>query len=598
MVIGVATGAGFQTPRSWPPDVQPVSADSPVLSPAEELKTIYMPPGYHLELVASEPLVQDPVVIDWDPDGRLWVVEMAGYMNDIQATGEHESARPGRRPRGHQQRWNDGQAHGLRGRPRPAARAEGARARRARRRAAESLADEGHERRSEGRHQGARHRMLTAGSTRTSSTTPTRCCGRSTTGSTPPRSTLILRLEERQVRGAQDAGARAVGRLAGRCRTRVPELERIGAPRRPGADAVLRAQSRADPHARQRRVPRGRPTTTLNTVWPVRPTRGVNRGYQVGDPARGRNAGGVHRGVRPDGVSRRSTPSELYGNVFVAEPAGNLVSRIVVTDDGQTLRGRKAYERGEFIASTDERFRPVYLSSAPDGTLYVVDMYRGIVQHRGFITEYLRDQILSRHAGAADRSRPHLPRRPRHDAAGPHPALSKAAPAARSWICCRIPTAGGATPRSDCWSSATTSRRRAAASSSRPAARGRRGRGCMRCGRSTGWTALAPADVTRALGDASRDVRVSAVRLSERWLRDGDAPMQAAVLALVGRSGLGGAGTARRVARRAAGRRQRSRRLRGVLERNASDPVAMDAALSGLAGERGARCSTRSCGTR
>ena len=89
VVIAVATGAGFQTPRSWPPDVQPVSDDSPVLSPAEELKTIFMPPGYHLELVASEPLVQDPVVIDWDPDGRLWVVEMVGYMNDIQATGEH-----------------------------------------------------------------------------------------------------------------------------------------------------------------------------------------------------------------------------------------------------------------------------------------------------------------------------------------------------------------------------------------------------------------------------------------------------------------------------------------------------------------------------
>ena len=40
--------------------------------------------------------------------------------------------------------------------------------------------------------------------------------------------------------------------------------------------------------------------------------------------------------------------------------------------------------------------RPVYLSSAPDGTLYIVDTYHGIIQHKGFITEYLRDQILSR----------------------------------------------------------------------------------------------------------------------------------------------------------------------------------------------------------
>ena len=60
------------------------------------------------------------------------------------------------------------------------------------------------------------------------------------------------------------------------------------------------------------------------------------------------------------------------------------------------MRARKAYANAEFLASTDERFRPVYLSSAPDGTIYVVDMYHGIIQHKGFITEYLRDQILSR----------------------------------------------------------------------------------------------------------------------------------------------------------------------------------------------------------
>ena len=82
--------------------------------------------------------------------------------------------------------------------------------------------------------------------------------------------------------------------------------------------------------------------------------------------------------------------------MFVAEPTGNLVSRMIVTDNGRTLRARKAYANAEFLASTDERFRPVYLSSAPDGTIYVVDMYHGIIQHKGFITEYLRDQILSR----------------------------------------------------------------------------------------------------------------------------------------------------------------------------------------------------------
>ena len=41
------------------------------------------------------------------------------------------------------------------------------------------------------------------------------------------------------------------------------------------------------------------------------------------------------------------------------------------------LRAAKAWAGAEFLASTDERFRPVSFSNAPDGTLYVVDLYRG-----------------------------------------------------------------------------------------------------------------------------------------------------------------------------------------------------------------------------
>ena len=77
IVATVATGHGYQSSpanRPWPPGLQKVSAQSPALSPADEMTTFHMPPGYHLELVASEPLIQDPIVIDWDPDGRLWAV--------------------------------------------------------------------------------------------------------------------------------------------------------------------------------------------------------------------------------------------------------------------------------------------------------------------------------------------------------------------------------------------------------------------------------------------------------------------------------------------------------------------------------------------
>jgi len=88
LVGAVATIYGQNSPanRQWPPDVQKVSDDSPALSPEDALKTFFMPPGYHLELVASEPLVQDPIVMDWDVQGRLWVVEMPGFVQNLDAS--------------------------------------------------------------------------------------------------------------------------------------------------------------------------------------------------------------------------------------------------------------------------------------------------------------------------------------------------------------------------------------------------------------------------------------------------------------------------------------------------------------------------------
>src|SRR5260221_11962547 len=73
VAIMALTAFGHQSSpsnRQWPPAVQPVSNESPVLPPAEALKTFYMPPGYHVELVASEPMVQEPVATDWDLEGR------------------------------------------------------------------------------------------------------------------------------------------------------------------------------------------------------------------------------------------------------------------------------------------------------------------------------------------------------------------------------------------------------------------------------------------------------------------------------------------------------------------------------------------------
>ncbi len=63
---------------------------TPVHTPAEELATFRLEPGLTMQLVAAEPMVQDPVVFSFDADGRLWVVEMRGYMRTIDGDGEKE----------------------------------------------------------------------------------------------------------------------------------------------------------------------------------------------------------------------------------------------------------------------------------------------------------------------------------------------------------------------------------------------------------------------------------------------------------------------------------------------------------------------------
>jgi hypothetical protein len=89
-------------------------------------------------------------------------------------------------------------------------------------------------------------------------------------------------------------------------------------------------------------------------------------------------------------------PKEYYGNVFVCEPSGNLIKRNVVKENGFLLSAFDPHPGTEFIASTDERFRPVHIATGPDGALYVADMYRGLVQHGAYVTPYLREQTLTR----------------------------------------------------------------------------------------------------------------------------------------------------------------------------------------------------------
>src|SRR5678815_261580 len=70
------------------PTTTPATQPVPLLTPEAELETFNLPEGLVAQVVASEPLVQHPVAISFDADGRLWVVEMRNYMPDTSGWGE------------------------------------------------------------------------------------------------------------------------------------------------------------------------------------------------------------------------------------------------------------------------------------------------------------------------------------------------------------------------------------------------------------------------------------------------------------------------------------------------------------------------------
>ena len=111
---------------------------------------------------------------------------------------------------------------------------------------------------------------------------------------------------------------------------------------------------------------------------------------------------------RPDGTLNHFTgcagqtvfrgdrlPAELIGNVFLPEPVGRLIRRSVVSDVDGITQLSNPHPQSEFIRSSDLCFRPLNMTTGPDGCLYIVDMYRGIIQEGNWVREgsYLRKVV-------------------------------------------------------------------------------------------------------------------------------------------------------------------------------------------------------------
>jgi putative membrane-bound dehydrogenase-like protein len=81
------------------------------------------------------------------------------------------------------------------------------------------------------------------------------------------------------------------------------------------------------------------------------------------------------------------------GNAFICESAQNLVQRQVLTPNGVSFKSHLPYTGKEFLSSTDEWFRPVFVQQGPEGALYVADMHRKVIDHPSYVPEEARGAL-------------------------------------------------------------------------------------------------------------------------------------------------------------------------------------------------------------
>ncbi len=133
----------------------------------------------------------------------------------------------------------------------------------------------------------------------------------------------------------------------------------------------------------------------FDIVWPI-----VGLGDMQGGMSRVRVPTGVVNHATATGgqdmVRGHRVPEDLIGDLLYTEPVGRLIRRTdIVKTDGLTQL-KNVYPKSEFILSSDPLFRPVNIKTAPDGTVYIADMYRGIIQEGEWTraNSYLRHKIF------------------------------------------------------------------------------------------------------------------------------------------------------------------------------------------------------------
>ena len=122
----------------------------------------------------------------------------------------------------------------------------------------------------------------------------------------------------------------------------------------------------------------------------------VNRGYQKGVLMPDGKVSNFTSACSPLIYKGNALGKEYLGDAFVCGPEANLIKRYKMDLNDGMVTASMTDTISEFIVSTDETFRPVNIFDGPDGNMYIVDMRKGIIQHRAYLTTYLIDLIQKR----------------------------------------------------------------------------------------------------------------------------------------------------------------------------------------------------------